>query len=179
MVSRSQWFIVSGIVVVLAGLLGAGLAFSPDLFLVAAGSNAPNFVANRVRTGDLVTLDEYRGNVMVLNIWATWCGPCEREMPSLERLHRSLGPEGLLIVAVSVDESGSEHVLEWVEERSLTFEILHDPTGKIGRSYQTTGLPESFIINRHGVIVKKEIGALEWDSPNQEAFIRRLLADAE
>lgn len=179
MAARAQWYLVSGIIIVLAGLLGAGLAFSPDLFLIAAGSEAPDFTATRVTDGATVTLDEYRGDVLIINIWATWCLPCEQEMPSFERLHQQLGPEGLKIVAVSVDAGDSDNVLEWIRERNITFEVLHDPTGLIERDYQITGWPESFIVDRQGIITKKVIGALEWDHENQIASIRRLLSANE
>ncbi len=65
---------------------------------------------------------------------------------------------------------------EFVDEFALTFEILHDPSQKVELTYQTTGVPESFVIDRHGVIVKKEIGAIDWDQPAQQALVRRLLA---
>lgn len=95
----------------------------------------------------------------------------------MQRLHEELGPEGLRIVAVSVDNAAPEKVWSWVQERELTFEILQDASGRIERIYQTTGVPESFVIDRHGVIVKKVIGATEWDHAGQQALFRRLLAD--
>ncbi len=96
-------------------------------------------------------------------------------MPSIQRLHEELGPDGLSVVAISVDESGPERVRAWVEERNLTFEVLHDRSGRIERVYQTTGVPETFVIDREGVIVKKIIGATEWDHPTQMNLLRRLL----
>jgi peroxiredoxin len=79
----------------------------------------------------------------------------------MERLYQELGPEGLRIVAVSVDNGNGDIVQEFVDEFALTFEILHDPSQKVELTYQTTGVPESFVIDRHGVIVKKEIGAID------------------
>ena len=79
------------------------------------------------------------------------------------------------MVAVSVDASGPEKILTWVRDRDLTFDVLHNREGRLERLYQSTGLPESFVIDRDGIIVKKEIGAREWDSPSQLAFFRRIM----
>lgn len=179
MTNRGQWFAVGAVVLTIAGLVGAGLALSGDLAPVSVGSEAPAFRAVDLATGDSVGLAEYRGEVVLLNIWATWCAPCEQEMPSMERVHRELGPEGVKVVAVSVDETDAEGVRRWVAERQLTFRILQDRTRSIERIYQTTGVPESFVIDGHGVIVKKVIGAAEWDHPAQKALFRRLLAERD
>jgi peroxiredoxin len=175
MAARGQWFAVAAIVAVLVGALAAGVALSPELRPVRPGSDAPDFEAVNLTTGQTVALADYSGQVVLLNLWATWCPPCEREMPSMQRLHEQLGPEGLRVVAVSVDATDSDAVLAWAQERDLTFDVLHHRDGRVERLYQTTGLPESFIIDRDGLIVKKEIGAREWDSPAQTAFFLRLL----
>ncbi len=116
---------------------------------------------------------------MLLNLWATWCSPCRWEMPSMERLHQELGPAGLKIVAVSVDQVSGDEVMEFANELELTFDILHDRGGQIEIDYQVTGLPETVIIDRQGVIVHKAIGPVEWDEPVQQARLRRLLGIAE
>lgn len=113
----------------------------------------------------------------LLNIWATWCLPCEEEMPSMERLNQELGPEGLRIVAVSIDQESTHKVHRWAEEHGLTFTVLHDRSGEIEQAYQTTGVPESFVIDRHGRLLKRVIGPRDWDSPQQTALFHRLLAD--
>jgi thiol-disulfide isomerase/thioredoxin len=113
--------------------------------------------------------------VVLLNIWATWCAPCEQEMPSLQRLQEELGPQGLRIAAVSIDQGSPESVRKWIDERRLTFPVLHDRSGRIQQIFQTTGVPESFVLDRDGTIVKKVIGAAEWDHPAQKALFRRLL----
>ena len=93
----------------------------------------------------------------------------------MQRLYDELGPQGLRVVAVSVDNADIEDVARWVEDRGFTFAILHDQAAEIERTYQTTGVPESFVIDREGIIVKKVIGAAEWDHPTQVALLRRLL----
>jgi peroxiredoxin len=95
----------------------------------------------------------------------------------MQRLHQQLGRAGLKIVAVSVDQIPTDQVLAWVRARNLSFDILHDRSGEVDRIYQTTGLPETFVINREGVIVRKEISAREWDSPEHLEFFRRMLAE--
>lgn len=96
----------------------------------------------------------------------------------MERLEQRLGPKGLRIVAVSVDVSGMEsRINEFVEEMQLSFEILHDAPGSIQRIYQTTGVPETFIIGRDGKVRRRVIGADDWASPANVAFLERLLAE--
>jgi peroxiredoxin len=177
MTNRGQWLAVAGVLVAVGAVLAAGLALSGDLAPVSVGSRAPNFRAVDLATEDTVSLEQFTGQVILLNIWATWCVPCEKEMPSIERLHQELGPQGLKVLAVSIDQGDPEAVRAWVAQRHLTFRILWDPAGDIQRIYQTTGVPESFVIDRHGIIVKKLIGAAEWDHPTQKALFRRLLAE--
>jgi peroxiredoxin len=150
---------------------------SSDLAPVSVGDKAPAFGAVELTTGDSVALDRFAGDVVLLNIWATWCGPCEQEMPSIQRLYREMSPEGLKIVSVSIDDDEPAAVSRWLADRKLTFDVLQDRSHLIERIYQTTGVPESFVLDRHGVIVKKVIGPVEWDSPAQKALFRRLLSE--
>lgn len=175
MTQRGQWIFVMGIVGILVGGLIVGMTLTPALQPVGVQSSAPAFEAVDVRTGERVTFADFDDEVVLLNIWATWCGPCEAEMPSMQRLHEELSEGGLHVIAVSVDNGGVDDVRAWVEERGLSFTVLHDPTGTIERDYQTTGVPESFVIDREGVIVKKVIGATAWDHPTQQTLFEHLL----
>ncbi len=177
MTNRGQWIAVGGVLLAVAAVVGAGLALSGDLAPVSVGSKAPTFRAVRLATGDSVGLGQFTGEVVLLNIWATWCVPCEQEMPSIERLYQELSPDGLKIVSVSIDEDQPAAVSRWLADRKLTFDVLQDRSREIERIYQTTGVPESFVIDRHGVIVKKVIGPVEWDHPAQKALFRRLLGE--
>ncbi len=177
--SKGQWIAVGVIITLLAGALGVGVLLMEDIKQVQPGVDAPDFNAVNLVTGDSVTLADYRGEVVLLNLWATWCGPCRWEMPSMERLYQELGPAGLKIVAVSVDQVSGDEVMEFANELELTFDILHDRGGQIEIDYQVTGLPETVIIDRQGVIVHKAIGPVEWDEPVQQARLRRLLGIAE
>ena len=178
MTHRQQWGIVAGIVLLLAGVLAAGVHLLGDeLFPVSVGSEAPPMQASTLAgTKRTKSLADYKGKVVLLNVWATWCEPCRVEMPSIEKLHRDFGPQGLAVVAVSVDDAGAEdRVREFAKELGITFEILHDPTRATSTSYQITGYPETFIIARDGTIRKKVIGAADWSSAANRALIRELL----
>lgn len=150
---------------------------------VLPGSRAPNFSLPALDRGDL-ELSDLRDQVVLINIWATWCPPCRWEMPSMQRLYESIDSDDFEILAISIDAeegslSGDGHrggnVRAFVDEYGLTFPILHDPSGRIQRTYRTMGVPESFLVGRDGVIREKWPGALEWDTPEMEALIRRLL----
>ena len=181
MTARQQWSIVFGVIALLGVALWAATHFLGDeLFPVAVGSNAPPIsAATVVGPPRIKTLADYTGKVVVLNVWATWCEPCRVEMPSLQRLHSEFGPQGLDIVAVSVDDPGSEsRILDFVKEYKLGFEILHDPARTTADNYQVTGFPETFVIARDGVIRKKIIGAADWSSDANRALVRELLGSS-
>lgn len=177
---RGQWGLVGAVVAVLGlGLLVANSRLGAELFPLRIGDRAPDFSALPLADGaDAKAMDDYAGEVILLNIWATWCGPCRVEMPSMQRLEETLGPKGLRIVAVSVDVAGMEtRIREFAEEFELGFEILHDAPGRIQQQYQTTGVPETFIIGRDGKLRRRVIGADDWSSPANVAFLERLLAE--
>ena len=171
-----QWMVVA---IVGAGLLAGAVAlakYGPDVQRVEVGARAPDFRAVNLATGDSVSLREgYRGAVTLVNIWATWCVPCRVEMPAMEKLYQSLAPRGFRVAAVSIDEGSPEDVQAFGRELGLSFDILQDRSTKVQQIYQTTGVPESFLLNREGVIVKRVIGAQDWSSPVNRALIERLL----
>jgi peroxiredoxin len=179
MTVRGQWMVVLAIIAVLGGGLAvATLALGDELFTVEAGSRAPAMTAVTLDDPPVKrTLADYAGNVVLLNVWATWCGPCEAEMPSMERLHRSFADSGLRIVAVSIDDPGREDaVREFIARYELTFDVLHDPTKHIIDQYRTNGVPESFVIGRDGVIRRKTY-TQDWNSPANRALIAQLLRE--
>jgi thiol-disulfide isomerase/thioredoxin len=153
---------------------------------VGPGARAPDFSAVDL-AGAPVALSDIKGQVVLLNIWATWCPPCRDEMPSMQRLYERLAPAGLRIVAVSVDaqqggvdaagRAGGD-VGAFVEEYGLTFDIWLNPAGGIQRAYRTTGVPESFVVDRTGTIIRRIAGPTEWDDPTYVALFRRLLQDS-
>lgn len=180
MTRRGQWLLVGALVLLLGG--GAAVAtyaMRDELFPVTVGSNAPAFTAFTMDPArEAKSIENYAGDVVLLNIWATWCGPCRIEMPEIQALHSDFGPQGLRVVAVSIDtEDAREAILGFVRDYGLTFEILHNPTGNIQQIYQTTGVPETFVIGRDGVIRKKVIGAVRWNSESNRALIKQLLEE--
>jgi len=198
MTVRQQWAVVGGVIALLAiGLFAATRMMGDELFPVSVGGKAPDFTATPLlepvypttpdanftsrdlgNSAPAKTLASYKGDVVLLNIWATWCAPCRAEMPSIEKLHREFGPRGLKIVAVSVDDPGQQKAIrDFARELGLTFEILQDPTHDIQKAYQTTGVPETFVLGRDGVIRKKIIGATDWSSQGTRALVAQLLAE--
>lgn len=174
MTHAREWTIAVGSVMALVFGTALAVKIRPQIDLIRVGSRAPAFHATDVATGRPVTLEQYRGRVVLLNVWATWCEPCRVEMPSLERLSRRLGSDAFRVVAVSIDDDADSVVAAYARQLGLSFDILHDPSAAIRQAYQATGVPESWVINRDGVIIKKVIGASEWDAPVNEALIRRL-----
>ena len=173
------WAIVGALTVVFVAWLGRE-NYRP----VITGAEAPDFVVQNL-AGEEVAISDYLGEkVLLINVWATWCGPCVVEMPSMQRLYEALEGEDFEILAVSVDarigdtdEAGRPggDLAAFAESLGLTFPIMHNPAGDIQRTYQTTGVPESFVIGKDGVIYKKVAGETAWDAPVNEALIRRLL----
>ncbi len=181
MTSRNQYILIgSAAALVVALLLAGARLLGGQLFIVEPGSKAPHFEASTLETPPRIkALSEFRGQVVLLNVWATWCGPCRVEMPSMEALHKSLGSKGLKIVAVSVDESGFEdEIRDFAQQYGLTFQILYDPNRDgIRKRYQVTGYPATFVIGRDGIIRRKLVGAADWNSKGNRALIEHLLAE--
>ncbi|GBD33628.1 MAG: hypothetical protein KatS3mg081_1755 [Gemmatimonadales bacterium] len=174
----AQWWTVAALAVVAGGFafFAAGRLAPPEA--VAVGSRAPEFEAKTIDGGSVRRLSDYAGSVVLLNVWATWCIPCQREMPSIEKLYREYSPRGFKVVAVSVDDAGAvESIRRFAEELGLSFEILHDPSGRILQTYQMIGVPESFLIDRRGVIRKKSFET-DWYSEENRELVRSLLDES-
>jgi peroxiredoxin len=146
---------------------------------VGVGSPAPRFIA---QTTDAVSesrsLDDYRGQPVLLNVWATWCDPCRDEMPSMQRLYEALKDRGLRVVAISVDDRGSDGLIrEFAKEHQLTFDILHDNSLQIMKQYQMRGVPETFLISKEGAIVGTRFVA-DWATDENRTWVARTLLGA-
>lgn len=171
------------VIIAIIAILTAAIWKTRDRFTpLDVGSRAPDYSALSL-DGDTVPLSSFAGDVVVLNIWATWCPPCVTEMPSLQRLHDQLADQGLSVVAVSVDVAdavtGSRPedgpVRKFVDELGLTFTILRDPSAGIETRYQVNGLPTTYVIGRDGRIVRKLLGPAEWDRDPLLSEIRQLV----
>lgn len=146
---------------------------------VPAGKLAAPFALEDLN-GRLVTLADLRGKIVFLNVWATWCGPCREEMPSIETLYNEFkNNKDLVILAVSQDTEGRSAVEQYVEKNGYHFEVLLDPQNKVGESYDVGGVPETFIIDRDGRIVAHHMGAFDWSSTDFRAALRELLDHKE
>jgi len=127
----------------------------------SVGNLAPDFALENMQ-GEKVTLSQLRGKVVIVNFWATWCPPCKAEMPSMEVLHKTFESEGLVLLAVNVEENGRAQVEKFLKESPYSFPILLDNKAEVQKLYGVYQFPESFIIDRNGMIVRKVIGAVHW-----------------
>jgi cytochrome c biogenesis protein CcmG/thiol:disulfide interchange protein DsbE len=180
MTARRQWTLVISVALLLAGAAFAAThALRDEIFPVTLGSEAPQFEAATLDTPPTTrTFEDYRGKVVLLNVWATWCRPCIVEMPTIQRLHEEFAGTDLAVVAVSVDQPNTENAIRaFVKEHGLTFDVLHDPENDISSAYQVPGYPATFIIGRDGVIRKKVVGAADWSSEGNRALVRQLLSE--
>lgn len=144
---------------------------------IRIGSEAPDFTAVDIARGEEVSFrDEYAGGVTLVNVWATWCEPCKEEIPALDSLYRQLASRGFRIAAVSVDSDDSAHVRDFIEDYDVAFDVLHDRAGRIQQLYQTTGVPESFLVDRTGRILRIVYGAHPWTSAANRRIVEELLA---
>lgn len=174
------WAIVAVVAVV-------GYAYTArDRYRQAAilpGARAPEFSFRSLTRGEL-SLSDFEDQVVLINVWATWCLPCLEEMPSMQRLYDAFQGEDFEILAVSVDavlgaqdefgQPGGD-LAAFADEQGLSFPILHDPSGTMRQRYQVSRVPETFIVAKDGLIWRKIAGATEWDLPVNQELIRRLL----
>jgi peroxiredoxin len=138
------------------------------------GKPAPDFSLPGL-DGKKINLSDYRGKVVLVNIWATWCLPCVEEMPSMQKLYNEFKGNDFEILAVSIDAQGLKVVAPFMKKHKLTFPALLDPKGTVKTAYGITGIPESFIIDKEGNLFKKIIGPLDWATPAVFQFIRDLI----
>jgi thiol-disulfide isomerase/thioredoxin len=168
---------------VAAGLLAAadGTPSAPE------GPFARNFTfsdpAVPAPSADFQTLDgaatalaDFRGQVLLVNFWATWCVPCVKEMPALERLHLALADEGLAVLAISQDRGGAAVVTPFLARLDLQhLPVYLDAKGVLARAFALKGLPTTFVIGRDGRVLAGLVGPAEWDSPEALEFLRHYL----
>jgi peroxiredoxin len=142
---------------------------------IAAGSQAANFDLEKL-DGTTVSLESLRGKVVFLNVWATWCEPCREEMPSMQTLYDDFkGNKDFVMLAVSQDVKGRAAVAPYVAKNDYQFTILLDPENKLMDSYEISGVPETFIIDRKGQIVAHHMGAFDWSRPDVKDALQQLL----
>jgi peroxiredoxin len=173
---RRPWLIAGGFVALIAIGAFALAHFAPPQ--VEVGRRAPDFSAVDLHTGKPVSLDhDYLGRVTLINIWETTCVPCQQEIPAMDSLYRDLAPRGFRIAAVSVDPGtgSAETVRQFALKYGISFDVLHDPDGKISDTYQATGVPESFLVDRTGHIMRIAQMAAPWNSAENHRIVEDLL----
>jgi peroxiredoxin len=165
------WLVAAAVAVAaLFALYGSSRTAAP----VTRGSAAPEFALPRLAGDGDVSLGALRGKVVLLNFWATWCAPCEDEMPAMQRLHDGLAGQPFELVAVSVDQSADD-VKAFRDRLQLSFPILLDPERKASSLYQTFRYPESFLIDKSGMVVERYVGPRAWDDPLYVQRIKELM----
>lgn len=176
-----QWLLFAGIVVAIGGAVGVTqYGLRDEIYPVDVGVKAPNFDAVTLFAHEKRSLADYKGQVVLVNVWATWCAPCRIEMPSLEALNKEYGPKGLKIIGVNThDEATDSTVKAFANGYGLTFDILRDMPAP-GRDsmtaiYKVTGYPESFVIDKSGMIRKKWAAYDDWSSQGNRSLIAQLL----
>jgi cytochrome c biogenesis protein CcmG, thiol:disulfide interchange protein DsbE len=135
------------------------------------GSAAPDFSIQDDQTK--VTLSQLRGQIVVLNFWATWCAPCVEEIPSLIDMQRRMKAKGVTVLAVSVDVDESAYH-QFVKDHNVSLLTVRDPSGKSNQLFGTFKFPETYIIDRNGVMRRKFIGAVDWTQPDVMEFLGKL-----
>jgi thiol-disulfide isomerase/thioredoxin len=122
------------------------------------------------------TLADWKGKVVLLNLWATWCAPCRKEMPALDRLQASLGSEKFEVVAVSVDRTGIDGARKFLDEINVRrLAVLADPNARMATTLKAIGLPATLLLDAEGREIGRLVGPAEWDAPEAKALIRAAL----
>lgn len=172
-------------------LLSLVLYILPAIALAELPSPELSYQLNRLETpvqapdfslddmdGEQHSLRDYRGKVIMLNFWATWCPPCRREIPSMESIYQDMGDKGFVVLGVNQFET-PDHVFAYMGQLSVfpTFPILFDPDSNISERYAVKGLPTTLLINRQGEVVYRAAGGRDFDHPEVRAIVEELLAE--
>ena len=162
------FFLLSGIAQASAPL--ADLFIAPEV----DRHDAPGFEIENLAGGN-TGLADYKGKLVLLNFWATWCMPCRAEMPGMETIWQKYKDQGLVIAAVSVDEGSRGRIETFSKLLDLSFPILLDPESKVSDLYKVSNMPTSFLIDRNGKIISRIVGTEEWASPEAIQLVEKLL----
>jgi len=134
------------------------------------GKPAPDFILPDL-AGRPTRLADLRGKVVLVNFWATWCPPCREEVPSMAKLNQLMAGKPFQMLAVSIDQGGKEAVEAFFKQAETTLPVLLDANGATSKLYGITGVPETFVLDKKGVIMKKVIGAMDWSAPEVVKFL--------
>ena len=149
------------------------VACGPAPNVATVGKPAPDFTLVD-RQGKTWTLSELKGQVVFVNFWATWCAPCRQEMPSMQELHEQLPKDKFKMLAIlNKDEPALAD--SFAAKLGLTIPILDDQANTVGVKYGLTGVPETFIINKKGIVVRKFLGPAQWTSPRYIQMLQQFI----
>ena len=170
--------IISTVIFILAILMLHSTAFSMGsrggLIPVGTVSHAPGFTLPDLE-GRMISLEDFKGKVVIVSIWATWCAPCRAEAPYLEKLYQTFKGDDFILLAISIDEDGKRSIVPFMERKKLSFPVLLDPEKNIMELFGAEMIPESFIIKKDGTIASKVEGAYDWSSKEMIKYIHDLI----
>tara|TARA_R110000796_G_scaffold11478_1_gene38020 strand:+ start:2994 stop:3572 length:579 start_codon:yes stop_codon:yes gene_type:complete len=179
-------FVKLGVIVAISGIYAtpafAEPQFPPELSKMTVPENGSALLENATfvdENGEVATLNSLKGKVVLVNLWATWCVPCVKEMPELDGLAAEMADKPMRILALSQDRGGADDVSKFFENNRIDhLEVLLDPRGATARTMGARGLPTSFVIDADGNLVGKLEGIAQWDAPEVVAYFNRLIDQA-
>ena len=155
---------------------GTAKAFDDAGLRLLSSKVSPRDFSLSLLEGETKSLSSYKGKVVFLNFWATWCGPCRIEMPSLEALYNKFSDKGLEILAVNCREDQTT-VSSFLKNEGFTFPVLLDLNGRVSLNYGIQAIPTTFLIDRDGMIILRLVGSTDWDTPKINAALESLLSN--
>jgi thiol-disulfide isomerase/thioredoxin len=162
----------------LAVFLLAGAAF---LFFNATRSGnivneskAPGFEVKDAVSGKRVSSSDLKNKIIFVNFWASWCQPCKEEMPSIEALYRDMMDRDSFVMITIIYKDSPENAIGYMKSNGYTFPVYVDPNGSSARNYGVTGVPETYIVDKKGVLVRRVIGGADWNSPDEKSQIKAM-----
>jgi len=151
-------------------------AFNEAGLRLLSSKVSPRDFTLSVLEGETKSLGSYKGKVVFLNFWATWCGPCRLEMPSMEAVYKKFNDKGLEILAVNCAEDKTT-VSSYMKSEGYTFPALLDLDGRVSSNYGVQSIPTTFLIDRDGMIILRLVGSIDWDNPKIHAALESLLSN--
>ncbi len=161
-----------------AEIKNEGLLSKAGIQSIKSGTKAPNFSLEDLN-GRRTELRHYRGKVIFLNFWATWCGPCKEEMPSIEALSSQFKGQDFALLTISVDYAGEKPVKEFIEKHRYTFPVLIDSRCLTLDLFRVKGIPTTFLIDKKGMLIGKAVGPRDWNHPEVKSLLKILVENDE